>query len=508
MIRRILIDAERREGKTEGTSAMKYILNSNIGLRSWRLVPYAYYYHGYGYAQKLSKEAFVLLSSCDGKMELEDSPLLFRYLDAGWIHPAEPGETMDAWSVPRICDNRYFPKLNWAITGKCNFNCRHCFMASDNSPMLGEFSREEWHKILDECEHCGIQSITLTGGEPMLHPDFMEIVQECARRRLCIEEINTNGSFLTREILEEFRALGIDTEFKISYDGLGHHDWLRGVEQAEEKALNAMRLAKEMGFRVRSQTNVHRKNLDVMYDTVRLLDEMGIDEIRIIRTTETPRWRENSGDATLGLLEYYDEMLKLVKRCVDSDFHISVDVWQFLHYRPKEGTYFFHPVQSDCSRYRDSIPACRGTRGSIALSFNGEIYPCNQMSGTFAHMGISFGNVKKQPLQQLLQEGSYLEQVTMPVSEIREANPVCQSCQYWKCCMGGCRAIAVVVTGEYGHFDPAKCAFFKGGYMAKADRIFEQAPRLYRCISETGNMDREGEPQAADQIRNMLGSYA
>ena len=185
--------------------------------------------YGYPYAQKLSQEAFELLSKCDGKQEIAESPLLTQMEKTGFCRPAEDGETWSAWSAPRACDNRYFPHLNWAVTGKCNMNCKHCFMASDNAPMMGEFSWEECLSLLDECERCGIQTITLTGGEPMLHPHFMDIVRECARRRIDVGEVNTNGSFLTEEMLDEFKALGMDTEIKVSFDGIGHHDWLRGV---------------------------------------------------------------------------------------------------------------------------------------------------------------------------------------------------------------------------------------------------------------------------------------
>ena len=374
--------------------------------------------------------------------------------------------------------------------------------------MMGEFSWEECVAFLDECESCGIQSVTLTGGEPMLHPRFRDIVREIYRRGMCLTELNTNGSFLTADFLDELKRLDMDTEIKISFDGIGHHDWLRGVPHAEEKALRAMKLAKEKGFRVRSQTNVHRGNLDVMYDTVAMLDGMGVEEIRIIRTTETPRWRKNGGDATLGIVEYYYEMTKLIERCLGSCFNISVDVWQFAHYRPGRGDYYFHPVQSDCGKYRDGIPACRGARGTVAVSYTGEVYPCNQTSGTFANMGISFGNVKTTLLHELLSGGKYLELVTMPVSDIREENEPCRNCQYWRCCMGGCRAIALAFTKDYKHYDPAKCAFFKGGYMQKLDEVFERAGRPYVCLSETGGMARHGEPEDLARTKLLLGSYA
>lgn len=487
---------------------MRYALNRNVALRSWERIPWACYVWGDPVPRRLEAEAFEVLARCDGQHDLEPSPLLEHLQTAGMVHPAAPGETWDAWSAPRSYDNRLFHSLNWAVTGRCNYRCRHCFMAADNGPMLGEFTWEECLALLDECERGGVQTLTLTGGEPMLHPRFMDIVRECARRRIDVGEINTNGSLLTAEMLEELRELGLNPEIKVSYDGVGHHDWLRGVEGAEEDALGAMRLAHERGFKVRAQTNVHRGNLDVMPATIELLDEMGVEEVRVIRTTETPRWRENSEDATLGVIEYYDAMLDLMALCVERDFDISVDVWQFAYFNPRHGTYGYHPTQIACSRYRDNIPACKGARGDIAVSFTGEVYPCNQLSGTMAAMGVSLGNVRTTPLHELLVAGDYYDTVMLPVVQVREHNEPCQSCQYWPTCAGGCRAIALAFTGDYRHYDPAKCAFFKGGYMARVDEVFAHAKRSYVCINDTGDLPREGEPDAMPGIIAKLGPYA
>ena len=46
---------------------MRYILNPNIALRSWQLVPYAFYVKGERNAGGLKKEEFDFLSACDGK---------------------------------------------------------------------------------------------------------------------------------------------------------------------------------------------------------------------------------------------------------------------------------------------------------------------------------------------------------------------------------------------------------------------------------------------------------
>lgn len=115
---------------------MRYILNPYIALRSWTLVPYAYYIKGERNAKGLTAEEFAFLTECDGRSELPDkaeSPLARKFLADGFIRKAENGDMLSDWSRPRLCPNRYFPAMNWMITGKCNYNCIHCFNAADNA---------------------------------------------------------------------------------------------------------------------------------------------------------------------------------------------------------------------------------------------------------------------------------------------------------------------------------------------------------------------------------------
>ncbi len=272
-----------------------YKLCENIALRSFRLVPYCLYIYGVRNAVGLTKEEFEILQLCDGGEVLE-TPLLKGLAAKGYCKPCHKGDTITAWQQARTCDNRYFPALNWTITGRCNFNCRHCFMAADNAPNMSQFTFDQCITLLDEMEECGIQTVSLTGGEPMLHPNFPDIVKECVKRHIYINEVITNGSFITKEILCELQKLAVEPLFKISFDGLGHHDWLRGAKGTEQKTLAAIELCHEMGFRVRVQMNLHKGNIETLMPTAVLLDGMGIEELRIIRTTEAPRWEQNGKD--------------------------------------------------------------------------------------------------------------------------------------------------------------------------------------------------------------------
>lgn len=453
---------------------MRYILNSNVGLRSWWRSPYAMYIKGVRDAKRLTREEYEFLSHCDGDTDLPAQGLAESLLRRGLIVPCVFGdEKLEPWQN-MVCDNRYFPAMNWMITGKCNYNCLHCFNAKDNSPVMNEFSLEEAEKLLDEAQMCGINAFTITGGEPMCHKHFFEILEGIYRRNMFVEELNTNGHYITAEALRRMKDMGCKPLMKISFDGLGHHDWLRNRAGAEEDTLRAIRLCVKMGFRVKVQTNVHRHNLDAMLPTARLLDEMGVEEMRIIRTTETPRWNQNANGATLGLEEYFDAMLAFVKDYIAEEHHMKVDIWQLLNLFPQSKSYYMRPVSCGMGEYRDNLPVCPGNRGMIAVAANGNVFPCMQMSGYYEEKGDILGNVKQGGLQPLLQCGKYLMEVCTTVADLAKVNEKCRNCSYWKFCAGGCRAIALTLTGDKMGPDLAKCLFFEKGYYDKVENVMGQ----------------------------------
>ena len=460
-----------------------YLLSSHIALRSWQLLPYAYYIKNTEFAKGLSQEEFQMLLMCDGKNLLSKSELLDRLVTKGLCSPCESGAELSDWQKPLLCENRYFPALNWEVTGKCNYNCLHCFNAADNSPLCHEFSWEECVKLMDEAQECGVNAFTITGGEPMLHPRFMDILRGIHQRGMYVYEMNTNGSFITEEILTEMKSFGCVPLIKISFDGLGHHDWLRNRKGAEQKALAAIKLCVSMGFPTMVQTNVHRLNLDSMLPTVELMDSLGVKRTRIIRTTEAPRWLENSdglceGGACLTFKEYYDSMLELATEYVKKHHHMEIDVWQFLRYNPIQRYYNPSPVATTPERYRASTPVCKGNRGMVAITASGELVPCLQLSGTYEKAGIYLGNVKHLGLKELLTSGAYVDEVCTTVGYMAEKNEKCRNCRWWKLCAGGCRAIGMALTGNRLGEDRAKCFYFDGGYIEKTRAAFADSGYL------------------------------
>jgi radical SAM protein with 4Fe4S-binding SPASM domain len=107
----------------------------------------------------------------------------------------------------------------------------------------------------------------------------------------------------------------------------------------------------------------------------------------------------------------------------------------------------------------------------VAVSANGNLYPCLQMSGYYDKHNLALGNVKEDGLQKYLKEGAYLNDVCTTVSELAEYNEKCATCQWFKQCCGGCRALGFALTGEQYGSDLSKCLFFNGGYLEKVRGI-------------------------------------
>ena len=451
-------------------------LKEDIALRKWKYVDRAVYRKGMDHAFPISKEKFNLLLLCDGNHDIEPSPYLSSLLSEGYIEKCEKGEEPSKWSLLKEYDNYYFPRMNLMITGKCNLNCLHCFNAKDNAPLNTELSFEQIVDILDQARDIGVHAFTLTGGEPLVHHRFLDIVRAIYDRDMMIFELNTNGLLLNQKILDTFKEICCYPLIKISFDGVGYHNIIRQHPKAEDMTIKAIKLCLDNGFRVKAQVQVNRKNVDVMMDTAKLLDEMGVDEMRIIRTTEAPRWEKNSPNSSLTIEEYYERMLDFSKEYIDSEMKMVVDIWQFVKLYPSHHMYTLIPIACTKDEFNIRIPMCKGNRGMIAISSGGEAVPCLQMSGWFLEHNISLGNVLKTPLKQLVKDSDYLNLAMAPLFKQIVENDKCGNCKYYKACTGGCPALGLLYSknNDYYHEDITKCIFFENGWYEKVTNTLKK----------------------------------
>ena len=459
----------------------RYVLN-NIALRSWWLAPRAYIY-GLGEITRmphpLTQEEFDILKECDGRSKLPPSGVLEDLLERKLIRPAKEGEETDEFLKHRSYENRCVPKMGINITERCNFNCLHCYEAVDNEMPRGELSLEECRRLLKEAAECGIQNIMLTGGEPMLHKDFMDIIRSVYENEMTVEKINTNGYFITGELLDELSGIDPKIMFNISYDGAGFHDWMRNKKGAEEGLLEKIRMLVEKGFRVRAAMTLNRVNVGALKETLWKMEELGVHEFRIIRTNESPRWMLNAKDACLTMEEYFDAALGLFEEYAKDDYNTVLNVFHFAKAFSSSKIFYLAPVRSAVNSYRPDITLCANTRENITVVPGGDVFPCTPSTGNYRAAGLKFGNVFERGLRPLLQSSPYLAFVCKGVHAIAEHDEKCGACEYFKQCMGGCRLAALAMKGDVMSHDPSKCVFFYKHY----DERLAAALTGYRCVN-------------------------
>lgn len=460
---------------------MYWKLEEGFGLRTWLDKPRALLRASDGEAIEVSEADFSLLKCCDGVTPMPDGDRLRAFEARGWVarrdwpDPVEDGQRLAA------CGVTHFSSVNIAVTGRCNYNCRHCFMAKDSGANRSEFSFEQLENMLDDCVRCGIGRISLTGGEPLLRGDFARLLRAIAARGLKLANITTNGSLVTDELLGLMRDLGLRPLMRVSFDGVGWHDWMRGVPGSEKVAIEAIRRLREAGFPVLAQMCVHADNISTMRETAELMADLGVNDLRIMRTGESPRWRERSGGKALSFEAYYDAALEFLRWYVGSGLKMDIDVWAFARYSPATGRFHCLPVRCPEGACTPDAPLCADARREVFIGYDGEMSPCSQISGKFGVMGVSLGNVLSAGLEPLLRESRYLDCVRLPVKALTDANEECRSCEYIGYCLGGCRGMACLMTDDYLAPDRMSCVFFKKGYWKRVyDAIKANRPEAVK----------------------------
>ena len=415
----------------------------------------------------LHSEEYALLRRCDGMTDLPANDTLDVLEALGVIRRCEKGEARPAPQQMREYPNTLSCVIDWTITESCNYNCLHCFHAADNERRREMFSREEAFRFLRDAEACGISGIRLTGGEPTLYPWFREIVEEIRNRGMALKTLITNGSMLDEALAAFIAERHPKVTVMLSFDGIGTHDWLRQHPGSEESVKRAIRVCKKAGLRVEINMNVNRRSRPLMVDSVRLLAELGVDRIRIIKTTEAPRWQLNAADDSLTIPEYYDFSAAFAAWYMQSGLTLPITIWQCLYLNGRKKSFHILPVKASlCGNWEDA-PLCSALTKKLSVQANGDIIPCAPMAGYFSLKDIHMGNVKQDSLQKLLSEGPLLEHVTRTVREKREANAKCAACRYFQKCQGGCPALSVLSGGSFLSSDDYKCVFFEGGYFEK-----------------------------------------
>ena len=193
------------------------------------------------------------------------------------------------------------------LTEGCNLACRHCWLAPKYDPDGSRYTMlpvETFETAVREGKPLGLNAAKLTGGEPLLHPEFPRLLEIVRREELKLT-VETNGLLCTPAMVAEI-AKSPRPFVSVSMDGAdaATHDWVRGVPGSFEGACRAVRNLVAGGIRPQIIFSVMRGNVDQAEAVVRLAEGLGAASVKFNVIQPTARGEKlHEAEGTLSVAE-------------------------------------------------------------------------------------------------------------------------------------------------------------------------------------------------------------
>ena len=188
---------------------------------------------------------------------------------------SEWGETL----LAPLNGGRYPLAGSIELTDRCNMGCKHCYInqaAGDSMIRKRELSTSQIKDIFDQIAEAGCMQLLMTGGEPLLRPDFSELYLYARKIGLMIV-LFTNATMITPEIIEVLKS-SQPLMMEVSIYGVTKETYekVTGLPGSFEKFLNGMKLLKESGLKAATKSvllNINMHELGLMKE---FAQEMGM----------------------------------------------------------------------------------------------------------------------------------------------------------------------------------------------------------------------------------------
>jgi len=323
------------------------------------------------------------------------------------------------------------PSLNtiyFYLTEGCNCKCRHCWI----TPKYEVGGEGKWpylslpllKKVIKQGRKLGLNSVKLTGGEPLIHPDILDIlayIEETGLRLL----VETNGLACTPEIAAAIKRCS-NSFVSVSLDGAKAetHNWVRGVDIAYDGALNGIRNLVKVGMRPQLIMSLVKRNKDQIEDLVQLAEEIGAGSVKfnLVAPVMDREKQLSEQNETLDIKEFI-ELGKKIEQEIQPKSKIRLS--------------YSHPFafKSLSAMFEKNDTGRCGIFGIIGVLGSGKYALCG-IGENIPEM--IFGDVKKDKLADIWNNNNML-------NDIREGLPsklegICGDCIMKSMCLGQCIA--------------------------------------------------------------------
>lgn len=344
------------------------------------------------------------------------------------------------------------PPLGIAIemTYACNWRCRMCFhhrpeihgkmAATIQSRRKDELTTSELKTLIDDLIRSGVRHVSLHGGEPLIRPDFAEIVTYAANQKLHTSTF-TNATLITDEIarvmVDNLHDLGTSIHGNETV-----HDQVTGVPGSFRQALDgllrlqsAKRAAKSATPHINLACIVTAINYRHLAELVDVVKQLGLDHFGFgIVTTTSPA----AVDATRRMLGFKVCSSPFLGDALLDPELLNVNAAEYRNEIEKAGrlagkhgirvsSYPFNSDSAITQAFSDPLfrlgKRCHYPWFSSVISTYGDVYPCIQ----FSFLGEGFGNIRTSSFRTIWRSPAYR---SFRATFLRRGcySPVCAKC--------------------------------------------------------------------------------
>jgi len=294
------------------------------------------------------------------------------------------------------------------LTYRCNWRCVFCYNPRHHD--LRGLPTARWLSLLDELRGLGTLYVALTGGEPLTHPDFLEIARGVRERALALRVL-TNGALVGEGLAAELAALRpMAVELSLHGACAETHDRATAVPGSFEAMLRGLDRLRARGVAVVLKSPLTRANEDEMDGMRRIADERGVP----LRLDPVLTPRDDGDPAPLAYRASPAGVARLYRALAEAG--------QLPHEQRVEGGV-----------------NCGLGRTTLAIDPEGNVFPCLQWRRA------PLGNARSRPLAEVWRES---EERVLAAATSRAANERLRVAGQALAAFPFCPALALQNTGD------------------------------------------------------------
>lgn len=264
------------------------------------------------------------------------------------------------------------------LTSRCNLDCRMCYIhkrANDRSALERELTAADWLGYARQAQESGMLLLLLTGGEPLLRPDFREIYASCAQLGLLLS-INTNGTLIDREMVE-FWKKNPPLRVNLTLYGASPETYSRlcGDGDACRRAYQAVELLLDAGIRLKLNYSATPENIGDLPEIYRFARERDL-LLQVASYMFPPVRACEYGECTAGT-RLTPEQSGQIRWSYD-EYRFDEETLRKRAAQLLEGS--APPDDSECQELPTERIRCRAGSTTFWMTWDGQMRPCGMMT--------------------------------------------------------------------------------------------------------------------------------